>query len=403
MTSTASPPRPRLPTVFSIYRPIEEYWDVCGLAQQFGSEPDRMFNPLDAFLIHLILDLLPDVPVLIDLAVECTGGASSVLGLLHPRVQAVVAGPSSVTADADQVFRALDEYQRRYCPAANLAVRPTSAFLATASLPPRAVILADARRMEAHVLADAVSAWCDAQPDVLVLVLGLGTVGACPALEAVLRVCSVHSGRRFWLTRELEGSLSASNLAVIAPQSHPDADEILFRIQQLYTSNHQFLHLLCVANQVAMESAQVDGEVMESHPSAHAIKNELHEWRRNANAAQEQVRQHQEKLGDTHQRLAEAQANETELRRALEQAGAALTQTTTQVSEVTHQLETIRQSFAFRTAGRLHHCRRWLAPELSWRFRLYQKTVQALRIWRSEGLGRLLRRVARKCLGRNTR
>jgi hypothetical protein len=41
--------------------------------------------------------------------------------------------------------------------------------------------------------------WCDSHVDVFVLLLDLGTVGACSALETVLRVCPVGGGRRFWL------------------------------------------------------------------------------------------------------------------------------------------------------------------------------------------------------------
>ena len=91
--------------------------------------------------------------------------------------------------------------------------------------------------------------------------------------------------------RELDGTLSASTLGILAPESHPDAAEILLRVQQLFAANRHFLHLLRDANQRALEAVQVDGEIMKSHPSAWALHNELEEWKRHTNEVREQEEQ----------------------------------------------------------------------------------------------------------------
>ncbi|MGH7867192.1 MAG: hypothetical protein ACREP9_06055, partial [Candidatus Dormibacteraceae bacterium] len=158
MIALASLPRPRLPTLFSIYQRIEEYWRTCCPIHEFGTNPERMFPPLDAFLIHLILERLPDVPVLIDLAAECTGGASSVLGLVHLCVQSVMAG-SWLTSTS--TLAALEEYQRRHCPSAHLKIRPSTELLGGTVSPRGAVLLMDAKRLEPDVLADTMTRWCD--------------------------------------------------------------------------------------------------------------------------------------------------------------------------------------------------------------------------------------------------
>src|SRR5437667_110525 len=80
--------------------------------------------------------------------------------------------------------------------------------------------------------------------DALVLVLGLGRVGECSAIEALLGLCSAGSGRRFRLVRELGEVLVASHLGVVARHERLDADDILLRVQALFAGNLSVLELL---------------------------------------------------------------------------------------------------------------------------------------------------------------
>jgi septal ring factor EnvC (AmiA/AmiB activator) len=92
-----------------------------------------------------------------------------------------------------------------------------------------------------------------------------------------------------------------------------------------------------------------------------------------------ELRQARERNEDTHRQLVAAQAREAELQRALQRSGDELARTTSQFIEV-------QKSLAFRLASRLSDLRARLAPEQSWRYRLYQKSI---------GFGCLLRRAVR--------
>jgi hypothetical protein len=390
MSLSACPVLPRLPTVFSIYQPIEHYWNLCGPVQAFGHEVDPVFNRLDAYLLHLLLDMLPYESVLLDLAMSATGAASSVLGLLHPRVQTVIAGQGPESIATEQAFDALTEYRRRERPAANLVIQPTSEFLAGTVLPPRTVLLADAHLLPPDDLAEVVSRWFDARTDLIIVLLGLGTVGACQVLDAVLRVCPAQGARRFWLARELEGSLSPSSLGVIAHADHAAAANAVLRIQQLHTSNRHLLTLLRASNQTLLESAQLDADVMKTHPSAWALQAEVREAQQRTEEVRCQLRASQQATEAVLQ--AAHQANEATLQaaRAAEAAfQAEIARTRSEVRQVEEYLNTVHSSLAFRVACRLSRWRARLAPTASRRFRLYQHSVG------------MLRRLARKCWRRS--
>ena len=108
----------------------------------------------------------------------------------------------------------------------------------------RVVILADGRRGDPARLAAELRLWMDGLPDALVLVLGLGRAGQCPAIASLLRICAPASGRRFRLMRELGEVLAASRLGAVARHDHPFLGDVLLRIEQSYTSNNGILDLL---------------------------------------------------------------------------------------------------------------------------------------------------------------
>ena len=266
--------RPQRPTILSIYRPIEEYWSSFGLAKSFGPDPERVLDPFDALLMHLVLDMAPNRPVLVDLAAEATGGASSVAGLTHPHVRRVVAvtGAGGESAQAGRVISALREFGRG--PATGLApldVVPANDLPALLPDLPQAVILVHPGGGGPAELAESIRLWLYEQPDALVLFLGLGRVGECPAIEALIRLCANDSGRQLWLLRELGEVLAASRLGMVARHDHPYVADILVRIQGLYTGNYKFLDLLKAVNLAEVRAAQIDLEVLKSHPSSAAL------------------------------------------------------------------------------------------------------------------------------------
>ena len=54
--------RPQWPSILTVFRPIEEYWSASGLARSFGPDPERVLDPFDALLMHLVLDVTPTAP-----------------------------------------------------------------------------------------------------------------------------------------------------------------------------------------------------------------------------------------------------------------------------------------------------------------------------------------------------
>jgi hypothetical protein len=255
--------RQPLPTILTVYRPIEAYWEAV-------KTPDLEFSgsiePLDALLVHRLLDLVPDAPVIIDEAVAATGGASCLIGLNHPRVRGVWAltdrgssqGPSTLSA----LCRHLGPRDAGSAPlevAARLDV-PTS--IADRS---RAVILMHAGTGNSASLAEMVAWWLERRPDALILVLGLGKVGHCAAMASLMNLCTPESGMRFELLRELSEVLIASRLGLIARREDPGLTEALERLRLSFTGNFRYIELLRQANDAALREARIDEETLRSH------------------------------------------------------------------------------------------------------------------------------------------
>jgi hypothetical protein len=290
MNPAALDQRPKFPSILTIYRPVEEYWGSYRPASAHGPDAGLVLDPFDALLAHLVLELAPGFPVLVDLAAESTAGASSVIGLTHPHVRRVVAVARGGSLASDRAVSALRGYVRGRTPGlAPLEVIAMEEMVSSLSDQAQVVILADARGGDAARLAEDVRLWLDELPDAMVLLLGLGRVGECPAIEALLRVCSGDSGRRFRLFRELGEVLAASHLGMVARDDHPHSGEILLRLQLLYDGNFHFLDLLKSANLAAMQAAQVDAEVMKTHPLSRPLRAEIDALRRAAQQSNEQA------------------------------------------------------------------------------------------------------------------
>jgi hypothetical protein len=334
MDPTILDKRAKVPSILTIYRPVEEYWSSLGLARAHGPDAGRVLDPFDALLTHLVLDLAPGFPVLVDLAAETTAGASSVIGLTHPHVRRVVAVSRDVSRGADRTLSALRGYARsRATGLAPLDLVPIEEMPACLSDLAGVVILADARGGNTSNLADDLRRWLDERPDALVLVLGLGLVGECPMIESLLRLCSRDSGRRFRLFRELGEVLAASHLGMVARHDHPFAGEVLLRLKLLYDGNFHFLDLLKSVNQAAMQASQVDAEVMKTHPLSRPLRAELDALRREADLA--------------NRALADMTAERDQLRAMVDELAA-------QTIAATPFLAIVRRKLALGLAGKLY-------------------------------------------------
>src|SRR5579875_2263540 len=72
-------PRPRLPSVLSVFGPIEQYQADRDKRSLFSGNTGAVLEPLDAYLAHLLVNVHPGEPVLLDLTAEQTSGASTLL------------------------------------------------------------------------------------------------------------------------------------------------------------------------------------------------------------------------------------------------------------------------------------------------------------------------------------
>jgi hypothetical protein len=290
MNPTIQDKRQPLPSILTVYRPIEEYWDSFGPADGLSPGPSEVLEPFDAFLVHRVLELVPGLPILVDAALAGTGGASSLIGLAHPHVRGVWAVAERGSLASERALSALRGYVRsRGSGLAPLEVIARSDLLSGLADQPGVVILVDARVADAAALAEEVGRWLDERPDALVLVLGLGRVGECPAVASLLPLCSPDSPRRLWLLRELGEVLMASHMGVVARHDHPHVADVLLRVQQYYNGNYRYLDLLRQVNQEALRAAQIDADVMRHHPLSWALSGEIEELKRSAREAKEQA------------------------------------------------------------------------------------------------------------------
>jgi hypothetical protein len=251
------------PTILTVYRPIEDYWES---AQALRLESSGSFEPLDAFLVHRLLDLIPGDPLVIDEAMGATGGASCLLGLNHPRVRSVWAVADRGSPQSASTLSALSRHlEQRGAGTAPLEVADRQDLAIKVADRPGAVILMHAGPACAASLTEAVAWWLERRPDALILVLGLGRVGYCPAMASLMNLCTPESEMRFELLRELSEVLIASRLGLVARRDDPGLSEALERLRLAFSGNYRYIDLLRQANDAALSEAQIDDETLRKH------------------------------------------------------------------------------------------------------------------------------------------
>ena len=350
-----TPTRPRLPSVLSVYQPIEQYQADLSKRSLLLGEAVAALEAMDAYLAHLLIQVHPGEPVLVDWAAEATAGASTLVGLLHPRRPRVHAAGGPLPGDRRSYRGIVETFLQRQGkdlsllqwlpgvePAAELRGETDAIVFVVASRP----------NVDAEV-----EQWLNVLPSAIVLVFGLGAVGDCPALDALVGRFPTGSPRRLALLRDGGEVLSASRLGMVAGRDNAAAEIALRRLKQHFTSNYTFLALLRSVTEQAIHASASDSAARESSIHFAAWNKEINQLKKAA----------QQGLAD---------------------AGAA------------EELRTLKSSLSFRLSERFRRWRKQLAPEQTRRYRLFQLMRRVAQIGRHEGVRGLFSRVVRRCLRR---
>jgi hypothetical protein len=345
--------RPRLPSVLSVSQPLEQYRAELSKRIPRGGDAVAALEPLDAYLIHLFLDSHPGEPIFLDLASESTAGTSVLLGLLHPRQPRVLAACGPLPGDRRAYRGVVEDFlQRQGKPLSRLQ------WLSGSEPPPELSGESDVLVLveESRPAVDReVEHWLNVLPSAVVLIFGLGAVGDCAAIDALLQRFPSGSPRRFALLRDCGEALSASRLGLAADRDNASAEMALRRLKQLFAGNYSFLGLLRSVTEQAIRSTTSDAVVRESSGL-------FLEWNQEIN----QLKQ------------AAQQAREAAAARA-------------------EELHVLRRSASYRLSERLRRWRHQFAPEQTWRYHLLQLLYHAARIWRQGGFRSLLQHIVHRC------
>jgi hypothetical protein len=370
-----------------VYQPIEAYRDLLPAAEDPAHDPAARLQPLDAYLIHLMLNLLPHRPTLVDLAADATWGTTTVLGLTHPRVRTVrIPEPGG---GRDYRFF-LERYRTEYEPAPTATPELLTALSGTSR---GQVFLLPADYQATDSLIDHLQECLQTDPDGLIVVLGLKSVGHCGALQALLQACGDGSERRFWLLRELGDCLLSSQVGLIARRGNGVAEGVVKRLQQLYTTNFNFLNLVKKACLAAIQAADVDAAALKAHHTGWLAENrevvarlelalkeareEIAKWKYALEQAQQARLEAEHKAQHELERANyEIGALREESQRAWHMHGQACAEMTAMrqaLWEKDQLLASLRASLSYRLGQRAHRMRQWLMPDGSRRFRWYAK------------------------------
>lgn len=353
MYSAFNTTRPHLPSVLSVFGPIEKYQGDLQKRSPFHGNAVAALEPLDAYLAHLLITVHPGEPAIFDLAAEATAGASTLLGLLHPHQPHVRAIGGPLPGDRRAYRGAVEEFQQRHGKdLSSLEWLPHGehphgetdvvVFVAANKLD----VDAEVERCLNHV------------PSAVIVVFGLGPVGDCAALDALLKRFPTGSPRRLTLLRESGEALSASRLGMVAQRDNDTAEAALRRLQQLFTSNYSFLGLLRSAAENAIRATGSDTAVRESDGSFLEWNHEINQLKRAAQHAREHA-------------------------------------------EAAEELRVLKGRIGYRLSERFGRWRKQLAPDRNRRHRLLELLRRIGPVVRHEGVLGLSRRIIRR-LWRNT-
>jgi hypothetical protein len=348
--------RPRLPSVLSVFGPLDQYQTELDKRGRFHGNAAAVLEPLDAYLTHLLVTAHPGEPAILDLAAEATAGASTLVGLLHPRQPHVRAVAGPLPGDRRAYRGVVEDFLQRQGKDLS-SLQWLSHAEQTADLHGDTDVLIFIAASTPSLDAD-VERWLNQLPSAIVLVFGIGPVGDCAALDALLRRFPTDSPRRLTLLRESGEALSASRLGMVAERDNAAAEAALRRLKQSFTSNYSFLGLLRSTTEKAIRVSGSDTAVRESDESFLEWNNEINQLKKTA--------QH-----------------------ARENAGAV------------EELRALKSRLSYRLCERFCRWRRQLAPDGTHRHRLLHLLRRVAQIIRQDGFLSLSRRIVRRCLRRS--
>ena len=377
-----------LPTIYRAYKPVEDYLDALG--RTGDDEAPVALAPVDALLVHLLVTLCPDRPALVDLAGEATRGASTVLCCTQSRASRVIIRQRAARGDGWQFFltRFLDHYE------AGGLVPPRAVEFgdATLDLGPRddlfpavaPVLVLFAAEGNPGDLVQRACGWAERGPEVVALVAGLGETGACEHLGRLVAAVDGRAAHRLVLARERAPALHSSTLGLVYSRDNPYLEHALARVARLFTGNFSFLGLVKKACEDAIRAADVDNAILESHPLGPlaGTRRRIAELEQALAATGEDCNTLRQAVAARDHDLAELRRRGAELEWLLAAAG--------------RQAQELTGSLTFKAASRFRRVRTVAAPDGSLRYRVLQKTVRVLRVWKSGGLRELLRRTVKK-------
>ncbi|MCE9607989.1 MAG: hypothetical protein K8U03_24150 [Planctomycetia bacterium] len=266
MQITSQTDRCRLPSIYSIFHPIEEYWNSC--------RPDRrdevltdFINPVDVMLAHSILDKLIGKQSVVDLSAFTNEGVGSILSLRHPNVSDVVV-LSEESNSGKQVRRSLEEFASSHCKGRSHLNFSTKQELSPWNTPKGpVVVLVNAKGIAAAHLTELIECWVTCSHDTILLLFDIGVTGKCPIIEALVTQCGISSPFQLHLTRELSDAFVSSRLAVVASKSNSEIERALLRIRQQYAGNNRMVDLLNASNLAQIRDKNLDTDLLRRFPN----------------------------------------------------------------------------------------------------------------------------------------
>jgi hypothetical protein len=265
------------PSVASTYRPVEEYLAHAHAAGE-AAVPRVALRPVDALVVHLLATYLPPPLEVIDLAADATLGATTVLCLGTPGVcRVAVAGGGNGAGGWRRSLAGhlADREPGTTAPLCELASSPAAAGELASRRGPLLVLLA-ADEADAAAASDRVERCLAGARQAVVLVVGVGAAGTCPALPGLVSSCTA-SPRRLVLARELAPALAQSSLAVVGRHDNDALDEALLRLGALFAHDFGFLDLVNQACLSALRRVPVSDQAVPEAPDEEATAEELRE------------------------------------------------------------------------------------------------------------------------------
>jgi len=232
-----------VPTLDVAGRPLRSYRDLL-----LGVEVERQLSSLDAYIVALLLDFLPDPLAVTDL----TGAPSEVasLALCHDRVARVVTwlGEDPTTPSSVASARALESVAPSHA-LWEIAPDLGSALRRLGSAPgelahQHLVVIAEEPDEKTRRLGEMALRILDTNSRTVVLVVGLGRVGECRTLASLARCFPPDSDATITLARELRGMAQGCSLGLVYQRSNEGATTTLHRIEALFVTNYDYLDLL---------------------------------------------------------------------------------------------------------------------------------------------------------------